>query len=142
MQEEVKVNKTTDVIAEALEENGAFEEEGEEEEEEEVPLSGENWTYGSGEGSWQSRSESVGDRMKYLHNCRIMSDLGILACDENWWFGETVKDFTVKIKEEHFRLSYIRKHLGTPLCLRARFCILKTFAIVLPQAGCGIDSHS
>ena len=23
-----------------------------------------------------------------------MSDLGLLASDENWWFGETVKDFT------------------------------------------------
>ena len=25
-----------------------------------------------------------------------MSDLNILATDENWWYGDTVKDFTVK----------------------------------------------
>ena len=100
-QDKVKIDpiKTAgEQLIEAVGKEGGAEEEGEEEEEEEeeeVQLSSEDWTYGSGEGSWQSRSGCVMDRTKYLYNCRIMSDLSILACDENWWFGETVKDFTV-----------------------------------------------
>ena len=63
--------------------------------EEEEELTGESWPHGSGQGTWQSTEASVKGRMGQLHNCRQMSDLGILASDENWWFGETVKDFTV-----------------------------------------------
>ncbi len=72
----------------------------EDEETEETPaeLSGETWARGSGEGTWQTRMRTVKERVSFLHNCREMSDLGILANDENWWFGDTVKDFTVSVK--------------------------------------------
>ena len=34
--------------------------------------------------------------MRYLRrNSREMSDVLVLACDENWWFGDTVKDYSV-----------------------------------------------
>ncbi len=56
--------------------------------------SGEDWSYGSGEGSWQSRMSGVRERVSHLQGRRDMSDLGVLACDENWWFGDTVRDFT------------------------------------------------
>ena len=29
---------------------------------------------------------------------REMSDVLVLACDENWWFGDTVKDYSVSVK--------------------------------------------
>ena len=63
-------------------------------EEEPEELTGEEWPYGFGEGTWQSMATNVKQRVRNLHNNREMSDLGVLACDENWWFGETVKDFT------------------------------------------------
>lgn len=71
---------------------------GEEESEPEVELSSEFWPFRDGEGTWQSTAASIKERMTNLHNSREMSDLCILACDENWWFGETVKDFTVGTK--------------------------------------------
>ncbi len=40
------------------------------------------------------RLAGVRDRLSHLKGRREMSDLGLLASDENWWFGETVKDFT------------------------------------------------
>ncbi len=58
-------------------------------------LRGEHWPFGGGEGAWQTTAKTVKDRMRYLRNNRDMSDLLLLACDENWWFGETVKDYTV-----------------------------------------------
>ena len=65
--------------------------------EEEQTLSGEDWAFGAGEGTWQSRSRTVKDRVAALHNNREMADICILACDENWWFGETVKDFSASL---------------------------------------------
>ena len=74
------------------------EEEGEEDSSEpEVELSSEFWPFRDGEATWQCSAKSIKERMTNLHNSREMSDLCILACDENWWFGETVKDFTVGI---------------------------------------------
>ncbi|TRY61028.1 hypothetical protein TCAL_09131 [Tigriopus californicus] len=56
--------------------------------------SSEPWVYGSGADTWQAKAKSGLERTSKLHNSREMSDLCILACDENWWFGDTVKDFT------------------------------------------------
>ena len=48
---------------------------------------------GSGEGSWQGRSSAVKERTGHLYNSREMSDILLNACDEAWWFGDTVRDF-------------------------------------------------
>ena len=62
-------------------------------------LRGERWPLGGGEGAWQARAAGVRDRMRYLRkNSREMSDVLVLACDENWWFGDTVKDYSVSEK--------------------------------------------
>ena len=59
-------------------------------------IKGEKWPFGGGEGAWQTTAAGVSDRMRYLRrNSREMSDVLVLACDENWWFGETVKDYSV-----------------------------------------------
>jgi hypothetical protein len=58
-------------------------------------LTGEAWPYGGGEGAWQTTTTGVKERMGYLRQSREMSDILLLACDENWWFGNTVKDFSV-----------------------------------------------
>ena len=71
------------------------------EEEEDEELTGESWPHGSGHGSWQATETGVKGRIGQLHNCSQMSDVGILASDENWWFGDTVKDFTVS----HLRMK-------------------------------------
>ena len=51
--------------------------------------------HGTGLGSWRGSAENIQSRTAYLYNNNEMSDLSILAADENWWYGETVKDFTV-----------------------------------------------
>ena len=51
------------------------------------------WSFGSGEGSWQGRGRVIKDRTGHLYNNSEMSDILVNACDENWWFGDTVKDF-------------------------------------------------
>jgi hypothetical protein len=56
------------------------------------------WPHGKGQDSWQSRKTSVCERTSHLYNNTEMSDLDILACDENWWFGQTVKDYIVSFK--------------------------------------------
>ena len=53
------------------------------------------WSFGDGNESWQYEKTNIRERTEYLYSNREMSDLSILACDENWWFGDTVKDFTV-----------------------------------------------
>lgn len=52
------------------------------------------WSYGTGEGSWQGRGHSIRERTGHLYNSPEMSDLLVNVCDENWWFGATVKDFS------------------------------------------------
>jgi len=42
---------------------------------------------------WQAGSTSVRDRMDHLYNNPDMSDLHIMAVDEQWSWGQTVKDF-------------------------------------------------
>jgi len=51
------------------------------------------WSFGSGEGSWQGRGRVIKERTGHLYNNSEMSDILVNACDENWWFGDTVKDF-------------------------------------------------
>ena len=53
------------------------------------------WEHGKGLGSWQGRADGIQSRTAHLYNNSEMSDLSIVAADENWWFGDTVKDFTV-----------------------------------------------
>ena len=43
---------------------------------------------------FQGTATSVRDRMDFLYNNMDMSDLIILAADEQWWWGQTVKEFT------------------------------------------------
>lgn len=50
--------------------------------------------YRSNEGQQQAGSSCVRDRMDQLYNNLDMADLHILAVDEEWWWGQTVKDFT------------------------------------------------
>jgi len=50
--------------------------------------------HGKGLGSWQGRASGIQSRTAHLYNNSEMSDLNIVAVDENWWFGDTVKDFT------------------------------------------------
>ena len=76
-------------------ESGYFEEY-EEKDEDKIPIPSIEWEHGKGLGSWQSRAEGVQSRTAYLFNNKEMSDLNILATDENWWYGDTVKDFTVR----------------------------------------------
>lgn len=72
----------------------------EEEEEEEDPRYRphelEQWT--GGEDYWQTYKKTAKDRLAHLYQNKDMSDIVVLACDENWWFGQTVKDFTVRRK--------------------------------------------
>ena len=56
------------------------------------------WEHGAGLGSWRGSAENIQSRTAHLYNNNEMSDLSILAADENWWYGETVKDFTVILK--------------------------------------------
>lgn len=51
------------------------------------------WSFGSGEGSWQGRGSAIRERTGHLYNNPQMSDILLNACDENWWFGDTVRDF-------------------------------------------------
>jgi len=62
------------------------------------PTLEEVWSHGEGKDSWQSEKTSICERTSHLFNNSEMSDLDILACDENWWFGQTVKDYTVRSK--------------------------------------------
>jgi len=43
---------------------------------------------------WQGSATSVRDRMDHLYNNTDMADICIQAVDEQWWWGQTVKDFT------------------------------------------------
>ena len=43
---------------------------------------------------FQGTATSVRDRLDFLYNNMDMSDLIILAADEQWWWGQTVKEFT------------------------------------------------
>ena len=56
-----------------------------------------SWSHGTGTGSWQGTAESVSSRTAHLYNNSEMSDISILCVDEGWWFGETVKDFSVSL---------------------------------------------
>lgn len=67
------------------------------ENEEGVELKGEDWPYCNGAEEWQTATRCIRDRIANLFDCRQMSDVCVLANDENWWFGETVKDFSVSI---------------------------------------------
>ena len=59
-------------------------------------LTGEIWSHKNlGNDDWHLNKNCLKDRMDYLRKSKEMSDLDILACDENWWFGDTVKDYTV-----------------------------------------------
>jgi hypothetical protein len=69
------------------------------EDEEACSQSGELWPLGAGADYWQATAKGVRERISRLHNGRDMSDVCVLASDENWWFGDTVKDFTVSEKE-------------------------------------------
>ena len=55
------------------------------------------WVHGKGLGSWRGTANGIKSRTAHLYNNSEMSDLSILAVDENWWFGDTVKDFTVNL---------------------------------------------
>ena len=70
-------------------------EEHEEEENKKVNIPSVEWEHGKGLGSWQGKAEGIQSRTAYLYNKSEMSDLDILVVDENWWFGDTVKDFVV-----------------------------------------------
>lgn len=54
------------------------------------------WCHGTGQGSWQGMAQNVRGRTTHLFNSRELSDISVLAVDENWWFGNTVKDFSVR----------------------------------------------
>ena len=75
-------------------EDADFDYDDEQDEDVEETKTGEEWPRGFGADTWQSMATTTSQRVRNLHNNREMSDLGVLACDENWWFGETVKDFT------------------------------------------------
>ncbi len=60
------------------------------------------WHHGEGQESWQVQTKTVRERTTHLFNSHEMSDLDILACDENWWFGQTVKDYVVSQFVEMF----------------------------------------
>ena len=53
------------------------------------------WDHGFGCGSWQGKAQSIRSRTAHLFDNPEMSDISILSVDENWWFGNTVKDFSV-----------------------------------------------
>jgi hypothetical protein len=59
-------------------------------------IESEIWTHGSGQDCWQIQTKTICERTSHLCNNSEMSDLDILACDENWWFGQTVKDYVVR----------------------------------------------
>ena len=64
--------------------------------------------HGKGLGSWQGRASGIQSRTAHLYNNSEMSDLNIVAVDENWWFGDTVKDFTVIFKNSY--------HIDSNIC--------------------------
>ena len=39
------------------------------------------------------KGQAIKDRTSHLLNNSEMSDILINACDENWWYGDTVRDF-------------------------------------------------
>ena len=40
-----------------------------------------------------TKGQAIKDRTSHLLNNSEMSDILINACDENWWYGDTVRDF-------------------------------------------------
>ena len=63
------------------------------------------WQHGSGQNTWQVKTKAIKERTAHLYNNNEMSDLTILACDENWWFGQTVKDYVVRFIVVDFDLQ-------------------------------------
>nr|XP_040572543.1 uncharacterized protein LOC121121643 isoform X1 [Lepeophtheirus salmonis]XP_040572544.1 uncharacterized protein LOC121121643 isoform X1 [Lepeophtheirus salmonis] len=54
----------------------------------------EEWPYYQEDDSlWQRKEKCLRNRSEKCFGSREMSDIGILSVDENWWFGDTVKDF-------------------------------------------------
>ena len=79
------LRKDTDVVSDSEEED----------QQTQVEKTGEFWALGSGDGTWQNLCDTIKSRMSNLYKSNQMSDVLLLAVDENWWFGETVKDFPV-----------------------------------------------
>ena len=75
--------------------NNDYWEENQEEEDSKSNIPSVELEHGKGLGSWQGKADGIQSRTAHLYNNSEMSDLNIVAADENWWFGDTVKDFTV-----------------------------------------------